>query len=643
MPLFSYMNINKSLLYLSLIITPTWLVYYPGISGPFLFDDRTNILNNAFIRITSLSINELISSAFSGNAGPLKRPIAMLSFALNYFFSGSYDASSFKVTNIIIHILNACLTFILAKKLISLAAAKLATPAKQNTFGYLAFGIALIWALHPINLTSVLYIVQRMTSLATLFSLLAIITYLNARKSSEKNRCTYTTFLYFTSLCFFSLAIFSKENALLVPLIILAIELTLLTDHPPWSRINRLSKEQKATLLSAIILVGGILLTLAIAYSANGYNSRPFTLVERVLTETRVLSLYISLALIPRIDGFGLFHDEIALSTGLLTPITTFTSITFILLILLSALLLRKRNPLYSLGVFWFFIGHMMESTVFPLEIAHEHRNNLPSIGIFLAVFSFLLSNKTQRNRYFITLTICAFIVGATTFLRSSQWSNYQSLAFYEASHNPNSPATQALLSNAAYQAKNYPASANAIKKAMELDPQETAYALHYQVILAISKKEIPEELQQLTLQKIRQNKFSPSTQLALDHITGCINKYRSCKPLRANVLAWIELYIEKQPTSAYLFYLKGKALKSLDNSIAAKQAFNKASLLKPPFIHPLFDLVDMYFSQRNLREASLIIERIVQLNNNYDLNRSKEIKELQSTLTILEQRQHTL
>ncbi|MEY8252825.1 MAG: hypothetical protein RPR91_10595, partial [Colwellia sp.] len=115
----------------------------------------------------------------------------MLSFAFNYFFSGGYDASSFKITNIIIHIFNACLTFILAKKLLSLAAAKLATPTKQNTIAYLAFGIALIWALHPINLTSVLYIVQRMTSLATLFSLLAIITYLNARKSSEKNRCTY--------------------------------------------------------------------------------------------------------------------------------------------------------------------------------------------------------------------------------------------------------------------------------------------------------------------------------------------------------------------------------------------------------------------------------------------------------------------
>ncbi len=153
-------------------------LYSPGISGPFLFDDQSSITDNTAVAITELNLNNLVSVAESGIAGPLKRPIPMISFALNHYFAGGYKAAAFKKTNIAIHCVNTLLVFVLALQLL-----KLAFLTKKNLCWFAA-AIALLWGAHPINLTSVLYIVQRMTSLSTLFSLGCIISYLYARQQT---------------------------------------------------------------------------------------------------------------------------------------------------------------------------------------------------------------------------------------------------------------------------------------------------------------------------------------------------------------------------------------------------------------------------------------------------------------------------
>jgi len=174
-------NISKHIALVCFSFFTVYFIYEPGLQGPFIFDDLVNITRNSLLRIQDLSLSSLYSSATTGSAGPLKRPIAMLSFALNYYFADGYIASAFKTTNVIIHCVNALLVFIMCQQLFERASVTTRKKHHHTAVFFSAAGISLIWAVHPINLTSVLYVVQRMTSLSTLFSLACIIFYISAR------------------------------------------------------------------------------------------------------------------------------------------------------------------------------------------------------------------------------------------------------------------------------------------------------------------------------------------------------------------------------------------------------------------------------------------------------------------------------
>jgi len=625
-------NHHLALLFSALILT-ILIIYFPGLNGPFVFDDLSNITNNAHIRITKLNTNSISNSLSSGHAGPLKRPVAMLSFALNYYFSGGYIASAFKITNILIHCVNAILTFILCRQFFKYAAPSMGKKFSDKSVFYFAASISIIWALHPINLTSVLYIVQRMTSLSTLFSLSSIILYLFARNRWLHNQFSWhTAGLFFASMTSLTLALFSKENAVLIPLIILLIEWVLYSNERPWRHFNKLSKQKQRVVCSTISTLCFFALLWAIDYASGGFNSRPFTMLERVLTESRVLCFYISLILIPRINGFGLFHDDIALSSSLFSPWTTITSIAFILCLLITAFYYRKKNPLFALGIGWFFIGHLLESTIFPLEIAHEHRNNLPSIGIIIAAFSLIPFEKISSKKTIVSIILITLILGSTTWLRAKQWGNYQSLAHYETAHHPNSPAIQALLSNAANQAGDIEVATQAIKKAMQLEPSETAYAMHYQNILVIYGKPIPLYLQRETLHRINTNRLTPSTQLALDQIAGCLKK-APCKPLRKNYLEWITAVIEKKPNNALYRYMRGKAFTALGDNISALNEHQKAHQMNNMFIQPLFEMANILLQMRQISHAEMVVKWIEVTNKKIGFKYSRELNKLKTLI----------
>jgi tetratricopeptide (TPR) repeat protein len=559
-----------------------------------------------------------------------------LSFALNYYFAGTYDAYSFKLTNILIHCLNAALVFILCQLLFNRC--RFFTQPNTNTrlIFWFASGVSLLWAVHPINLTSVLYVVQRMTSLSTFFSLGSIILYMRGRNRLIANGTNWRGVVFFIgSAISLTLAIFSKENAILIPLIILLIEVTLYTQSFPWMHFRQFNQKQRALIWVFLVTVGFFALLASIQYAEGGFQNRPFNMLERVLTESRVICFYIGLIFIPRINGFGLFHDDIALSTSLLSPWTTLPSILFIIVLIASAFYFRKKNPLYALGIGWFFIGHLLESTIFPLEIAHEHRNNLPSIGLILTAISLIPHAAINNKKLIAGFLLVALILGSTTWLRAKQWGNYQSLAYFEASHHPNSPAIQALLSNAANQAGDIEVATNAIKKAMELDSDETAYAMHYQNILAIHNKPIPDELQQETIRRIKANRLTPTTQLALDQIAGCLKK-EPCAPLKNNYLKWIDAVINKEPNNALYYYYRGKAKRSLNKDLPALNDFQRAHEISTEFLHPLFEMADILLQAGQVSQAEEVIGWIENANEKTTFRRDKEIEQLKQLINTI-------
>ena len=150
--------------------------YLPGLYGDFEFDDQANLLQNTDIQINEISLSALKLAALSGDSGPLGRPISMVTFALNYAASG-FDPYYLKLTNVAIHSFSGvALYFLIVQLLIGFRRTD-GLQISDQKIGWVALLACAAWLLHPLNITSILYIVQRMTSLSGLFSILSIFFY----------------------------------------------------------------------------------------------------------------------------------------------------------------------------------------------------------------------------------------------------------------------------------------------------------------------------------------------------------------------------------------------------------------------------------------------------------------------------------
>ena len=421
----------------------TALAYYPGLNGPFMFDDIPNIVNNTDLRLTSLSPHELLQAVFSSRAGLLYRPISMLSFALNLYFFGN-SSFSFKLTNLVIHLINSLLILWLTRRLLVNCRRRYQFTWSDNNIRWASLLIATAWVLHPLNLEPVLFIVQRMTSLAALFSLTGMLAYVYGRERTLAGKTGWPLVWIITPILGL-IGLFCKEDAALLPLYLLVIE---------WLVFGFRNGRQKISINILLFYAGGLILPGILGlvfllthpgYFLGGYAGRNFTLIQRLLTEFRVVFLYIQWTFIPDIRQLALYHDDLAVSTSLLNPLSTLWSFFAITGLIALACWQRKKRPLLSLGILFFFAGQMMESTVLPLELAFEHRNYLPDYGLLLALFSLLLlpvSGGERRARMSLRWTVAAItlpVLFSATLLRAYEWRSYLTFAYYEVQHHPES------------------------------------------------------------------------------------------------------------------------------------------------------------------------------------------------------------
>lgn len=422
------------------ILALTAAAYWPGLFGDYMFDDFPNILLNQRLDLKSLSPDQLVSAALSSDSGPLRRPISMVSFALNRYAFG-VAPFSFKVTNLIIHLINGILVLALSMLLLN-AYRRLFNPdLSPRLIRWTGLAVSAAWLLHPLNLTAVLYIVQRMTSLAALFTLAAICTYVYGRaKASHK---TQAALIWFCTPLLGVLGLLCKETAALLPLYLLVIEATLFRFRDRDGGRDRpilvyfiLSVALPAVAVVTLVYIRPDLLLA-------GYEGRDFTVGQRLLTEARVVVDYIVWTIVPNIRTLALYHDDIPVSTGLWNPPTTLTSILVIAALIGSAFAVRRRWPLASLGILWFFAGQALESTAYPLELVFEHRNYLPDYGILLAIIGHPLLHVRSRRSAWVSGALLATFVGlltSMTGMRSYEWRNNVTQAVYAAAHHPKSP-----------------------------------------------------------------------------------------------------------------------------------------------------------------------------------------------------------
>lgn len=360
---------------LAMLLLLAFAAYFPGLQSGFILDDFQNLKTLERIEKPA-TFQQLGSVVLTNPSGEGGRSIAMFTFAAQYA-SWPDDPAAFKTVNLLIHLLNGFLLYCFLSRLLAL----MQVPAPRRS--WLALSVAALWLLHPMQVSTVLYVVQRMTELSATFTLLGLLSYLAGRQAVIVRPKYGYMVMTFGLGAFGLLAALSKENGVLLLLYVWVLELTLLRSLP----IPPYWKAWKALLALPVLALAGYF---AVRFSTwilpGGYGLRDFTLGQRLLTEARALSEYLGLLLLPRLSAFGLFHDDYILSRSLIDPPGTVAAIMLLLFLFVSALYVRKRYPVYAFAVLWFFAGHLLESTMIPLELYFEHRNYLPSAGVFFAL-----------------------------------------------------------------------------------------------------------------------------------------------------------------------------------------------------------------------------------------------------------------
>ncbi|MGM9516605.1 hypothetical protein ACS5PK_20325 [Roseateles sp. DB2] len=435
---------QRSAIYLLACLTAALAVclLMPGRGGEFVFDDLSNIVDNTRVHLSVLSPESIWAASFSYQPGHGSRPLAMLSFALDYWRAGGSVAAVFKQTNLIIHGLTVLALVGLVRQLLRIAG----WPARQADI--VALGLALAWGIHPIQVSAVLYVVQRMQTLSTLFLILALWAYVAARTASTGSRSVpYWRWALFALLGLLGFA--CKEDVLLLPGFTWILELTLLGFRSGDGSPSRRLWQVYLALVSLGVAVY-LLLVVPYYWTAEPYPWRNFSSLERLLTQARVLVMYLGQIALPLPQRLPFYYDDLEPSRGLLDPPGTLASLVVLAALAVWAWRWRTRRPLFSTGILLFLMGHFMTSNVLNLELAFEHRNHFPLIGILLAVadlgYWFVTRFKPSRGVATIVTGAVLVVLALLTFIRASVWGSPLQFALQGAEWAPTSPRAWQLL-----------------------------------------------------------------------------------------------------------------------------------------------------------------------------------------------------
>ncbi|MCX7628548.1 MAG: hypothetical protein N2Z69_09115 [Methylophilaceae bacterium] len=399
------------------------VVYFPALRGIFLLDDVPNL--KTLERITEpASFSSLVNVALTGVSGAFGRCLPMFTFALQHQ-SWPQDPAAFKFVNLLIHLANTLLVAILAHKVAAVAGLKSSRAAAVSLM------TAAIWSLHPLQVSSVMYVIQRMTEMSAFFIFFALISYVNARTHLHAGRHRLGWAWLAASLVAMGLSLLCKEIGVLAPLYALMLELTVLP------KLNTSWERWKYPMLLALPVLASAYLAWIFPHQIEPtYALRDFTMTERLLTEGRVLLGYLRQILLPDPSALGLFHDDYLVSRGWFSPPTTLAAWLGIAGLSWVAWICRRRVPGLTLAIGWFFVGHLLESSVLPLELYFEHRNYVPMAGIWLGLALACLQSARFHRIWLAGGLLWVGLLAWLTWNESKLWGNpYRQAAVWAHRH----------------------------------------------------------------------------------------------------------------------------------------------------------------------------------------------------------------
>lgn len=422
------------MLAIALIVAGAIAAYWPGLANFAILDDQANLEPVWRWLAGELGWREVM---FGNLSGPLGRPVSMASFLATAAMYGD-SLAAFKAINLAIHLVCG---LVLAAVVRSVA--RLDRDLEPHAT-WLPIVVAAVWVLHPLQVGTVLYVVQRMTLLSALFASLAVLAYLVGRRNLSEGRKRRGLWLIAAGVPVLTLmAGLAKENGLLVPLYCALVEWIYF--RPARGSRRPLAGRALIALLPASVIAGFALLLARPPAIFETFSTLPFTLWERFLTQGPVLVDYAVAVLLPFLHAPSPFRDDYPLSTGLLSPPWTLVAWLLIAAVAAMAFRLRHTAPSVAFGVGWFLVGHSMESSFLPLHLHFEHRNYLPSIGLLVAMAVILVrlasvvDQRARLPRATVPALLTALLIGlaVSAHAHALTWRSPSALLAYTLQHYP--------------------------------------------------------------------------------------------------------------------------------------------------------------------------------------------------------------
>jgi len=633
----------------SILLVLVFLSYSNTFHSSWHLDDFHTIVKNSSLHLTDLSLDSLHKTFFSNalNSNKLYRPVPCLTFALNWYF-GKDNVVGYHIVNIWIHCTTAIFLYFSALEVLKTPKLRKLYETKACFIAGLAAGL---WALNPIQTQAVTYIVQRMASMAAMFYIIGIYAYLKFRHESS-----LTKQIGFSFVCSISylMAIGSKENAVIMPFSLILIEIVF------FQSMESLKERKKlwigiGIIVLLIVSISALVLTSMngdpISFISGGYRHRPFTPLQRLMTQPRVLILYLSQLFYPSPLRLSLTHD-VAVSTSLLEPWSTLPGVLFVVSLIGICLFQIRKRPILAFSILFYFLNHCVESSVFSLELVFEHRNYLPSLFLFLPIsvgINQILEYYRYRKRYMfqivmVSLLFLIFGLGTGAYVRNQAWASERILWEDEITKNPQLARPYHNLAWGYYQGKgDYQKAIQLYKKSLRLK-QHNSYGIpvtlnnigriyyklgQYEKAIEYFKLAVDEYPQfhaarfQMILAMIKMGECSQAltevdyliakkqNSAAYMNIKGFILLKQQALP---QSIRYLQKSLELDPNIADTYLKLGVAYALRGDSEKGKQFLKKANSLLPNDALILLCLAENSLKSGNIRETNSYIDKYIQL-----------------------------
>lgn len=373
------------------VLAFTALLYIRGLFNGFVWDDEMYIINNPYLRNFSLNgVTAIFSSVWFGNYHPL----TTLAYLFEYRAFG-LSPLPFHLINILVHLVNTWLVFILCK---NLSGKKI-----------VALTVALLFAVHPMHVESVAWISELKDVLYVFFILLSLIVYLEYLKQGNKLK------LYAAVILLFIFSLLSKSAAVPFPVLLIC------TDIYKGRKLNLKAWLEKVPFLLLSLAFG----ILTIKTQQTDLNNLPlnYSFVERIFLLAYAVSFYIISFPFPLSLSAVHYYPD---THGGALPALYYLSALFLLLLTLLILKRTSQKKELLFGVFFFLISISVMLQIIPVgsSLTSERYTYLPYIGLFYTagqIISAMMENK-WRNAVIAVFAVFVIVFSFQTWNRTGKW-----------------------------------------------------------------------------------------------------------------------------------------------------------------------------------------------------------------------------